>query len=438
MSPDNSSKQPLRVGIAGLGVVGGETARQLSHRGAEIAAVAGRSFTITAVSARSRTADRGFDMSGIAWVEDAADIAARDDVDIVVEMIGGESGVALDLVRASLQAGKHVVTANKALLAHHGAELAALAEEKGVGLMFEAAVAGGIPAVKALREGLSGNRVSRVSGILNGTCNYILTRMEKTGEAFADVLADAQRLGYAEAEPSLDVDGIDAAHKLTILAAIAFGQTPQFDRVAISGIRDVSAVDFAYAAQLGFRIKLVGVAEPGRMPRMQTCLLPMSTQLAKVDGVLNAVAFEGEPVGGTVLTGPGAGAGPTSSAVLSDLVDIATGRIPHSFGRPVADLQDGAEVENGAGPDTPFYVRLMVVDKPGVLADVTSVLQIHGISVESLLQQGRAPQDVVALVMTTHEVRVERLMSALSEIEALSCVQAPPVAMPILVADQEG
>ena len=438
MSPDNSSKQPLRVGIAGLGVVGGETARQLSHRGAEIAAVAGRSFTITAVSARSRTADRGFDMSGIAWVEDAADIAARDDVDIVVEMIGGESGVALDLVRASLQAGKHVVTANKALLAHHGAELAALAEETGVGLMFEAAVAGGIPAVKALREGLSGNRVSRVSGILNGTCNYILTRMEKTGEAFADVLADAQKLGYAEAEPSLDVDGIDAAHKLTILAAIAFGQTPQFDRVAISGIRDVSAVDFAYAAQLGFRIKLVGVAEPGRMPRMQTCLLSMSTQLAKVDGVLNAVAFEGEPVGGTVLTGPGAGAGPTSSAVLSDLVDIASGRIPHSFGRPVADLQDGAEVENGAGPDTPFYVRLMVVDKPGVLADVTSVLQIHGISVESLLQQGRAPQDVVALVMTTHEVRVERLMSALSEIEALSCVQAPPVAMPILVADQEG
>ena len=438
MSPDNSFKQPLRVGIAGLGVVGGETARQLSHRGAEIAAVAGRSFTITAVSARSRTADRGFDMSGIAWVEDAADIAARDDVDIVVEMIGGESGVALDLVRASLQAGKHVVTANKALLAHHGAEIAALAEEKGVGLMFEAAVAGGIPAVKALREGLSGNRVSRVSGILNGTCNYILTRMEKTGEAFADVLADAQKLGFAEAEPSLDVDGIDAAHKLTILAAIAFGQTPQFDRVAISGIRDVSAVDFAYAAQLGFRIKLVGVAEPGRMPRMQTCLLPMSTQLAKVDGVLNAVAFEGEPVGGTVLTGPGAGAGPTSSAVLSDLVDIATGRIPHSFGRPVADLQDGAEVENGAGPDTPFYVRLMVVDKPGVLADVTSVLQIHGISVESLLQQGRAPQDVVALVMTTHEVRVERLMSALSEIEALSCVQAPPVAMPILVADQEG
>jgi homoserine dehydrogenase len=404
----------------------------------DIAAVAGRPFTITAVSARNRNADRGFDMTGIAWVKKAADIASRDDVDIVVEMIGGEEGVALDLVRDALASGKHVVTANKALLAHHGTELATLAEANNVGLMYESAVAGGIPAVKALREGLAANSISRVSGILNGTCNYILTRMERTGEAFADVLADAQKLGYAEAEPSLDVDGIDAAHKLTILAAIAFGQTPQFDHVAISGIRDVSAVDFAYAAQLGFRIKLVGVAEPGRMPRMETCLLPISTQLAKVDGVLNAVAFEGDPVGTTVLTGPGAGAGATSSAVLSDLVDIAAGRIPRTFGRPVAALRDGSNVVNGGGPDTPFYVRLMVVDKPGVLADVTSVLQTHAISVESLLQQGRAPQDVVALVMTTHEVSVDHLMKALDELESLSCVQAPPVAMPIVVADQEG
>jgi len=438
MPSDKHLKQQLRVGIAGLGVVGGEVARQLSHRGAEIAAVAGRPFVITAISARSRNADRGFDMAGMTWVDNAADIATREDVDIVIEMIGGEQGVALDLVRAALESGKHVVTANKALLAHHGAELAALAEANNVGLMFEAAVAGGIPAVKALREGLAANSISRVSGILNGTCNYILTRMERTGEAFADVLADAQKLGYAEAEPSLDVDGIDAAHKLTILAAIAFGQTPQFGHVSISGIRDVSAVDFAYAAQLGFRIKLVGVAEPGQMPRMQTCLLPATTQLAKVDGVLNAVAFEGEPVGATVLTGPGAGAGPTSSAVLSDLVDIAAGRIPYTFGRPVAALRDGKKVVNGGGPDTPFYVRLMVVDKPGVLADVTSVLQAHDISVESLLQQGRAPQDVVALVMTTHDVSVDRLMKALNKIEALSCVQAPPVSMPIMSADQEG
>ena len=331
-----------------------------------------------------------------------------------------------------------MITANKALLAHHGTMLAELAEEHGVGLMFEAAIAGGIPAVKALREGLAGNSVKRVSGILNGTCNYILTRMERTGEPFGEVLADAQKLGYAEAEPSLDVDGIDAAHKLTLLAAIAFAQTPQFDKVSISGIRDVSAVDFAYAAQLGFRIKLVGSAEPGRMPRMQTCLLPTSMQLAKVDGVLNAVSYDADPVGSIVLNGPGAGAGATASAVLSDVIDVACDRIPYAFGRPVAMLADGSKVENGGGPDTPFYVRLTVVDKPGVLADVTSVLQTHDISVESLLQQGRAPQDVVALVMTTHEVDVARLMKALEEIEALSCVQAPPVAMPIMLAAQEG
>jgi len=431
------SSGPLRVGIAGLGVVGGEVARQICHHGAELAAVAGRNLVLSAVSARSRDTDRGFDMTGIEWVDHAADMAERDDVDIVVEMIGGEEGVALDLATRALKAGKHVVTANKAMLAHHGTRLAELAEAQGVGLMFEASIAGGIPAVKALREGLAGNRVTRVSGILNGTCNYILTRMEKTGEPFDEVLADAQKLGYAEAEPSLDVDGIDAAHKLTLLAAIAFAQRPQFDKVAISGIRDVSAIDFAYAAQLGFRIKLVGTAEPGRMPRMQTCLLPVSMQLAKVDGVLNAVAFDADPVGSIVLTGPGAGAGATASAVLGDLVDLACGRIPYAFGRPVAALADGGKVDNGGGPDTPFYVRLMVVDKPGVLADVTSVLQKHDISVESLLQQGRAPQDVVALVMTTHEVAVDRLMKALSEIQSLDCVQAPPVAMPVMLDARE-
>ena len=440
MSSDQSESNaaPLRVGIAGLGVVGGEVARQLTHRGEALTAPAVRGFEIVAVSARSRDTDRGFDMSDIDWHEDAAALAARDDVDVIVEMIGGHDGVASDLVKTALSRGIHVVTANKALLAHKGAELAQIAEDSGAALMFEAAIAGGIPAVKVLREGLAGNSFSRVSGILNGTCNYILTRMERTGEAFGDVLADAQALGYAEAEPSLDVDGIDAAHKLTLLAAIAFGQTPDFDRVAISGIRDVSAVDFAYAAQLGFRIKLVGVAEPGRMPRMQTCLLPITTQLAKVDGVLNAVSYEAEPVGSIVLTGPGAGSGATASAVLADLIDIANDRIPPTFGRPLAQLADGSKVENGGGPDTPFYVRLMVVDQPGVLADITSILQVHGISVESMLQQGRAPEDVVALVMTTHEVAVDRMAKALSEIEALSSVMAPPVSMPVLVGDLEG
>jgi homoserine dehydrogenase len=321
------------------------------------------------------------------------------------------------------------------MLAHHGAELARLAEKHDAPLLFEAAVAGGIPAVKALREGLAGNRITRVAGILNGTCNYILTTMEETGRDFADVLADAQRLGYAEAEPSFDVDGIDAAHKLTILAAIAFGQLPDFDAVSIQGIREVSSVDFAYANQLGFRIKLVGVAEPGLTPHMQTCLLPLESQLAKVNGVLNAVEYHGEPVGAILAVGPGAGGGATSSAVLSDLIDVAVGRKTPAFGRPVGSLLDSKAVTTGTGQDRPYYVRLMVVDQPGVLASVTSILQRFNILVEGLLQQGRAPNDVVALVMTTHETPVQALHDALAEIENLEPVKAKPVAMPILAAD---
>jgi homoserine dehydrogenase len=262
--------------------------------------------------------------------------------------------------------------------------------------------------------------------------------METTGRDFDEVLADAQRLGYAEAEPSFDVDGIDAAHKLTILAAIAFGHQPDFNAVSIQGIRDVSSVDFAYANQLGFRIKLVGVAEPGLMPRMQTCLLPLNSQLAKVNGVLNAVEFHGTPVGSVLAVGPGAGGGATSSAVLSDLIDIAAGRGGPAFGKPVNQLADSSAVKNGAGPDKPFYVRLMVVDQPGVLAAVTAILQKHDISIEGLLQQGRAPGDVVALVMTTHETPVSSLKKALDEMEGLPIVKAKPVAMPILLADLEG
>jgi len=431
-------KSVMKIGIAGLGVVGGEVARQLMTRSAELGGAAGCDLQLVAVAARDRAADRGFDTSGLVWLDNAVEMAAIDEIDIIVEMIGGSEGVALDLVRAALASGKHVVTANKAMLAHHGSELAALAEANDVGLLFEAAVAGGIPAVKTLREGLAGNRFTRVSGILNGTCNYILSRMENTGEAFEDVLADAQKLGYAEAEPSFDVDGIDAAHKLTILGAIAFGQTPHFDAVSIQGIRDVAAVDFTYANTLGYRIKLVGVAEPGVSPRMQTCLLPLNSQLAKVNGVLNAVEFHGTPIGSTLAIGPGAGGGATASAVLADLIDIARGRITYAFGRPVGELTNGSIVERRAGDDTPFYVRLMVVDQPGVLADITRVLQQHDISVESLLQQGRSPDNVVPLVMTTHETSAEALAAALAAIEALDCVRAKPVAMPILPDDLEG
>jgi len=433
----SQNMSPLKIAIAGLGVVGGEVARQLMHRQEQLALASGRALQLVAVSARSAGADRGFSMDQIDWHDNAIDLASRDDVDVIIEMIGGSEGVAVELTRTALKNGKHVITANKAMIANHGAELASLAEDHNCCLLFESAVAGGIPAVKTLREGLAGNDMSRIAGILNGTCNYILTTMEQTGEDFADVLADAQRLGYAEAEPSFDVDGIDAAHKLTILAAIAFGQKPDFAAASIQGIRDVSAVDFAFANQLGFRIKLVGVAAPGQVPRMQTCLLPLSSQLAKVNGVLNAVEFYGEPIGSVIAIGPGAGGGATSSAVLSDIIDIAHDRGGMPFGRPVAQLVDSADQVGAAPADMPFYVRLMVVDEPGVLASVTGILQRHEISVESLIQQGRAPGDVVALVMTTHETAESTLTEALDEMASLPSVKAKPVAMPIFSAEQE-
>ena len=433
----SNAKSSLKIAIAGLGVVGAEVARQVINRSDELGVASGKLIQVVAVSARDRSVDRGVSLDGIDWYDEAPKLAERDDIDIIVEMIGGSEGVALDLARAALESGKHVITANKAMIAHHGAELAQLAETNGVNLLFESAVAGGIPAVKTLREGLAGNKITRIAGILNGTCNYILSTMETTGRDFETVLADAQRLGYAEAEPSFDVDGIDAAHKLTILAAIAFGHKPDFNAVSIQGIRDVSSVDFTYANQLGFRIKLVGVAEPGLMPRMQTCLLPLASQLAKVNGVLNAVEFHGEPVGSVLAVGPGAGGGATSSAVLSDLIDIAAGRGGLPFGQSINTLVDTNAVKNCAGPDKPFYVRLMVVDQPGVLATLTGILQKHSISVEGLLQQGRAPGNAVALVMTTHETSVANLGIALDEMGKLPIVKAKPVAMPIVLADKE-
>ena len=433
----SNAKSSLKIAIAGLGVVGAEVARQVINRSDELSVASGKLIKVVAVSARDRSVDRGVSLNDIDWYDEAPKLAERDDIDLIVEMIGGSEGVALDLARAALESGKHVITANKAMIAHHGAELAQLAETNGVHLLFESAVAGGIPAVKTLREGLVGNKITRVAGILNGTCNYILSTMETTGCDFETALVDAQRLGYAEAEPSFDVDGIDAAHKLTILAAIAFGHKPDFNAVSIQGIRDVSSVDFTYANQLGFRIKLVGVAEPGLMPRMQTCLLPLASQLAKVNGVLNAVEFHGEPVGSVLAVGPGAGGGATSSAVLSDLIDIAAGRGGLPFGQSINTLVDANSVKNCAGPDKPFYVRLMVVDQPGVLATLTGILQKHSISVEGLLQQGRAPGNAVALVMTTHETSVANLGIALDEMEKLPIVKAKPVAMPIVLADKE-
>src|ERR1700760_2799097 len=309
--------RPLSVAVAGLGTVGAGVLKLLRDNADVVTAHAGRPIAVTAVSARDRTRDRGVSLSGLRWYDDPVALAADPAIDVVVEVIGGSDGPARELVQAALTAGKPVVTANKAMLAVHGAALARQAEERGVPLAFEAAVAGGIPVIKALREGLAANRVLRIAGILNGTCNYILTQMRERGREFAEVLADAQKLGYAEADPSFDIDGVDAAHKLAILAALAFGRPVAFDAVHVEGIRNVSAVDIAFAGELNYRIKLLGIArrsDGGIEARVHPCMVPASAPIARVDGVFNAVVAEGDFVGRVMLEGRGAGAGPTASA----------------------------------------------------------------------------------------------------------------------------
>ena len=326
----------LRVGIAGLGTVGMGALKLLASRPDAITHAAGRSITVTAISSRDRTKDRGVDLSGMEWFADPVALAKSPAIDVFVEMIGGDSGVALDAVKAALKAGKHVVTANKALLAKHGAKLARLAEEKGVSLSFEPAAAGGIPVIKALRESLAGNRVTRVSGIMNGTCNYILSRMEAEGLTFAECLTDAQRLGYAEADPTFDVEGFDTAHKLALLTSLAFGTEVDAEAIYLEGISNVTPLDLKMADELGFRIKLLGVAERtalGIEQRVHPTFVPKTAQLAQVMGVLNAVSVQAEPVGELTFVGPGAGGGATGSAVVGDIIDIARGRFGPAFGR---------------------------------------------------------------------------------------------------------
>jgi len=418
----------LRVGVAGLGTVGAGVLRVLAEHRETIAARAGRPLSVVAVSARDRQRDRGVDLSGPRWYDDAAAMAADPEVDVVVETIGGTGGVAKAVCEAALAGGKSVVTANKALLALHGGTLAAAAETGGGTLAYEAAVAGGIPVIKGLRDGLAANRLTRVFGILNGTCNFILSQMRETGRDFDAVLAEAQRLGYAEADPGFDVDGIDAAHKLALLAAMAFNGAVDIDDVHIEGIRHVSALDIAFADELGYRIKLLGIAGRGADGvelRVHPCLVPPRAAVALVEGVFNAVVAQGEPVGEVMMVGPGAGAGPTASAVVADLIDIARGwRVP-MLGIPA----------NGAGrlPAVPmdrhrgaYYVRLMVVDRPGVIADVTAALRDEAISLESFLQHGRAPGDAVPVVMTTHETNEAAMRRALAAIAGQGAVLEPP------------
>ena len=419
---------PLSVAVAGLGTVGGGVLKLLRANADIIAARAGRPITVTAVSARDRTRDRGVSLTGLRWYEDPVALAADPAVDVVVELIGGSDGPAHALVQAAIAAGKPVVSANKALLAVHGAALAAAAEQRGVPLAFEAAVAGGIPVIKALREGLAGNRILRIAGILNGTCNYILTQMRERGREFAEVLADAQKLGYAEADPSFDIDGIDAAHKLAILAALAFGRPVAFDAVHVEGIRRISALDIAFATELGYRIKLLGIArhiEAGIETRVHPCMVPQSAPIARVDGVFNAVVAEGDFVGRVMLEGRGAGEGPTASAVVADLIDIARNRHTPVWGAASADLSNAPSIPMAQHVGA-YYLRLMVVDRPGVIADVTAILRDLGVSLESMLQRGRSPGEAVPVVLVTHETQESAMRDALARIAALNAVVESP------------
>lgn len=418
----------LKIGLAGLGTVGAGVGQLLDRQRDLLAARCGRGLRVTAVSARDRGRDRGFDLSGVDWFDDASTMAAEADVDAVVELIGGEDGIAKAVCERAIAAGHHVVTANKALLAKHGVALARLAEEAGVGIHYEASVAGGIPIVKALREGLAGNSLERVYGILNGTCNYILSTMRETGREFDDVLAEAQELGYAESDPSFDVDGVDAAHKLAILTGLAFGCEIDFDGVHIEGIRHVSAQDIAFADELGYRIKLLGIARrtaQGIEQRVHPCMVKFSAPLAHVEGVYNAVVAEGNFVGRTVHEGRGAGAGPTASAVVADLIDVARGRITPAFGVPTDALSaaDTMPIDRHEGA---YYIRLMVVDEPGVIADVSAVLRDQKVSMEAMIQRSRDPGEPVPVVITTHETLEASMTRALAQIGALETVVEPP------------
>jgi homoserine dehydrogenase len=420
--------KPLSVGVAGLGTVGGGVLRLLRDNSDIVAAHAGRPITVTAVSARDRGRDRGVKLEGLRWFDDPMGLSADRSVDVVVELIGGSDEPARPLVFAALRAGKSVVTANKALLARHGVALAQAAEEAGVSLAFEATVAGGIPVIKALREGLAANRIRRVAGILNGTCNFILTSMRERGREFADVLAEAQKLGYAEADPSFDIDGVDTAHKLAILAALAFGRAVRFDDVYVEGIRQVSALDIAFARELGYRIKLLGIArrtEAGIESRVHPCMVPENAPLARVDGVYNAVVAEGDFVGRVMLEGRGAGAGPTASAVVADLIDLARGRTVPVWGAAAASLSDAPAVPMSAYVGA-YYMRLMVLDRPGVIADIAGALRDSGVSLESMLQHGRAPGEAVPVVLVTHETQESQMRLAVDRIERLDSVLERP------------
>lgn len=420
------TKTDWRIGVAGLGTVGAGLLNFLSERPGF--APAGGQATVTGVSARSRSRPRPFDISNLAWFDDPVALALSPDNDIFVELIGGSDGPAKAAVEAALNAGKPVVTANKALIAEHGAELAALAEAKGVPLLFEAAVMGGVPAVKMMREAMVGDDVKSVAGILNGTCNYILTEMEAGGRAFADVLGEAQRLGYAEADPTMDVGGFDAAHKVTILAALAFGCAPNYPAAEIEGIDQVELLDIQLAKDLGYKIKLIASADrsaDGVLVRVHPSLVAAGHPLAQAGGALNALFIEGTRIGRIFIQGPGAGAGPTAAAVAADIADVMTSAARPVFQKPAASLSPFKPVDPSKSMSR-AYLRFMVKDEPGVIAAVSETLAEAGVSIESFLQKPVEKADGVPIVLTTHAVAESTLTAAIERIANLSSVLDRP------------
>ncbi|WP_293573094.1 homoserine dehydrogenase [Phaeobacter sp.] len=423
--------KPLRLGIAGLGTVGTGVIKIIRRQAALLEARTGRTITISAVSARDASKDRGVPLGDYAWESDPVALATRDDIDVFVELMGGHDGPAKAATEAALAAGKDVVTANKALLAIHGQALAEQAESAGRVIRFEAAVAGGIPVIKSLTEGLAGNEVTRVMGVMNGTCNFILTQMEATGQGYNALFEECERLGYLEADPNLDVGGIDAGHKLALLASIAFGTKPAFDDVKLEGIQRISLDDIRHAADMGFRIKLLGVAQRtarGLEQRMTPCLVPANSPLGQLEGGTNMVVIEGDAVEQIVLRGPGAGEGPTASAVLGDICDIARGLRIATFGQPADTLADSTPAQTSL--PAPHYLRMALQDKPGALAKVAAALGDAGVSIDRMRQYGHSDQTAPVLIVT-HKCTSQALQAALDALATTDVVEGDPVALRI-------
>ncbi len=422
---------PLRLGIAGLGTVGAGVIKIVRQKAEQLQARSGRPVVITAVSARNRDKDRGVPLTSYAWEDDPTALASRADVDVFVELMGGADGPAKAATEAALRAGKDVVTANKAMLAHHGQALAELAEANGAALRFEAAVAGGIPVIKALTEGLAGNDILRVMGVMNGTCNYILTRMENAGLTYQQAFEEADKLGYLEADPELDVGGIDAAHKLSLLAAIAFGTQVDFANVECDGIGRVTIEDIRQAADMGYRIKLLGVCRMtgrGLEQTMAPSLVPANSPLGQLEGGTNMVVIEGDQVGQIVMRGAGAGEGPTASAVMGDVMDIARGQKISTFGMPASALR--APIPAKVAHPAPYYLRMRLFDKPGALARIATALGDSGISIDRMRQYGQHDETAPVLIVTHKTTRVN-MDEALSAMQQTGVLSEPPVALRI-------